>query len=103
LSLEVGLNYVVEVLKPLEAFDPRSIRSLKKGDHIVKIGCPKGKFAGGRCQVGTESHSVWHPIEELDCMKGAAADLGIRVKHLLGRDKEAEAEVKKLRIVRASA
>jgi hypothetical protein len=40
-------------------FDPKSFRTkqLKKGVKLV-VGCPKGKFRGGVCVVGTKAQSM---------------------------------------------
>jgi hypothetical protein len=40
-------------------FDPRSFRTktVKKGVKVV-VGCPKGKFKGGVCKVGTRPQSM---------------------------------------------
>jgi hypothetical protein len=66
-NMEKTDNFCVEIVKPLEHFDERSIRTVKRDGHVIKIGCPKGEWDAEtkRCKVGTEAHSIWHPIEEV--------------------------------------
>lgn len=42
-----------------KAFDPKSFRvkKIKEGVKLV-VGCPKGKFKGGVCTVGTKAQSM---------------------------------------------
>jgi len=41
-------------------FDPRSFRTIATGSgrHKMIVGCPKGKFKGGKCKAGMEVQSV---------------------------------------------
>jgi len=64
-----------EEVKPSEAFDPASFRTLCPecpgarcsncppelacASRVI-IGCPSGQFVAGRCQVGTETHVIYH-------------------------------------------
>jgi hypothetical protein len=66
-NMEKTDHFCVEIVKPLEHFDERSIRSVKRDGHMVKVGCPKGEWDAKtkRCKVGTEAHSIWHPVEEV--------------------------------------
>lgn len=54
-------------VKPPGKYDPKSFRyitiSADKGIKAV-VGCPKGKFKGGRCQVGTEIQSYRFDIDK---------------------------------------
>jgi len=75
-----GRYFVAEEVKPKGYFDPLSFRTLCPEcpdarcakcppelypiAHRVIIGCPKGNFVAGVCQVGTETHVVYHPTEE---------------------------------------
>jgi hypothetical protein len=50
---------------PKEHFDPGSFRRVKdrpKPGYDMIVGCPKGEFRAGRCQVGTELHKIIAPI-----------------------------------------
>lgn len=65
-------KYIHEQIKPMSAFDPRSIRTVtvKKGT-LTRIGCPKGYWSvkTKRCKVGTEAQAILkrkkNPHEEL--------------------------------------
>ena len=46
------------VVVPKDKFDSRSFRWLQTTKGAVLIGCPVGKWSGGRCSVGTMAHSV---------------------------------------------
>ena len=48
-------------VRPSTAFDSDSFRTVEVGTHRVIVGCPKGKFEGGRCTVGTKAQAVLHP------------------------------------------
>lgn len=47
-------------------FDPKSFRTMKdypkKGYYMI-VGCPKGQFRAGKCQVGTELHKIIAPMD----------------------------------------
>jgi len=65
-----------EQIKPAKYFDPSSYRTLcpecpgqrcsecppelRESVTRVIIGCKKGEFEGGKCQIGTEAHVVFH-------------------------------------------
>jgi len=65
-----------EQIKPAGYFDPSSFRTLcpqcpeslcskcplelQETATRVIIGCKKGEFEGGKCQIGTEAHVVFH-------------------------------------------
>ena len=68
-------EFLKEQVKPKEYFDPRSFRTLcpESPTRLCKdlppelacatriiIGCKKGEFVKGRCQVGTQAHVVYH-------------------------------------------
>lgn len=46
------------VVVPKEKFDPKSFRWVQTVKGAVLIGCPKGKFKGAKCSVGTMAHSI---------------------------------------------
>ena len=65
-----------EQIKPAKYFEPSSFRTLcpqcpgslcskcppdlQETATRVIIGCKKGQFEGGKCQIGTEAHVVFH-------------------------------------------
>ena len=57
-------NYIRERIKDPDYFDKRSFRTIRKGDHLIIVGCPKGKWKKGRCDVGMELQSILHPKNE---------------------------------------
>lgn len=68
-------QFVTEVLKAKGSFDPHSFRTIcpecPEGDcklcpaaecsARLVIGCPKGHFVDGRCQIGTEAQKILRP------------------------------------------
>ena len=53
-------KYVHETLCPKEVFEPKSFRSVKAKEHVITIGCPKGKYKAGLCTVGTRAQRILH-------------------------------------------
>ena len=52
---------------PAKHFDPGSFRTMKdqpKPGYYMIVGCPKGEFREGKCQVGTELHKITAPTEK---------------------------------------
>ena len=45
------------------SFDPRSFRTIRVGKHgrLMRVGCPKGYFKGGRCRKGMRAQSILTP------------------------------------------
>lgn len=74
-EVEDGCVWTEEKVHPKEYFDPESFRTLCPqcpqarcalcppefacATRII-VGCPKGHFKGGRCEVGTEPHVIYH-------------------------------------------
>ena len=56
-------RYKHRKIAPKRKFDPRSIRTIKAGKRGAKliIGCPMGKYAKGRCRVGTRAIAELKP------------------------------------------
>ncbi len=46
-------KYKHKELVPMSEFDPNSIRTIRRGKYLFRIGCPKGHWSHGRCSVGT--------------------------------------------------
>jgi len=59
-------KYVSERLKPPAYFDKRSFRTVKRGEHIVTVGCRFGKWDTRRkvCSIGVEAQRILHPASE---------------------------------------
>ncbi len=55
-------KYVSERLKPPAYFDKRSFRTVKRGEHIVTVGCRFGKWDTRRkvCLIGVEAQRILH-------------------------------------------
>ena len=52
---------------PAKHFDPGSFRTLKdqpRPGYYMIVGCPRGQFREGKCQVGTELHKIIAPMEK---------------------------------------
>lgn len=51
---------------PERAFDARSFRTKRVGDHLITIGCPKGQWDARRkrCRAGTRAQRILHPVSE---------------------------------------
>jgi len=74
---EITAEFWTEKVKPKEYFDPHSFRilcpecpnarcalcppELYGKAHRIVIGCKKGYFKEGICQIGTEVHVIYHP------------------------------------------
>ena len=56
-------RYVHEDVEDYKDFDPRSIRTIKRGRYRIRIECPKGKWSPSKqkCKVGTRAVSVLKP------------------------------------------
>ena len=75
-NMPEGVGFHIEKVKPKEYFDSASFRTLcpecpgqrcaecppelKETASRVVIGCKKGEFEGGKCQIGTEAHVIFH-------------------------------------------
>lgn len=53
------------------AFDPRSFRWAQSGSAWVLVGCPLGRWRGGRCQVGMRAHVILKTEKSRRCARGA--------------------------------
>jgi len=62
--IEETKNYIRERIKDPDYFDKKSFRTIKKGDHLIIVGCPKGKWKNGRCQAAMELQAILHPKKE---------------------------------------
>jgi hypothetical protein len=52
----------VQRVNPLSAFDKRSLRWVKSGRGRVLVGCPRGEYLDGACQVGLRAYEVVTPL-----------------------------------------
>jgi hypothetical protein len=59
-------KFCPERVAPPSRFDSRSFRMVKSRGHFVTVGCPKGHFHRGRCDVGTQAQRILHPASERD-------------------------------------
>jgi len=59
-----GARFCPERVAPPSRFAPGSFRTVKVKGHRVTVGCPKGHFKAGRCQVGTQAQRILHPAGE---------------------------------------
>jgi len=62
--IEETKNWIRERIKDPDKFDKRSFRTIKRGDHLIVVACPKGKWKGGKCQVAMELQAILHPKTE---------------------------------------
>jgi hypothetical protein len=62
--IEETKNWRRERIKDPNKFDKRSFRTIRRGDHLVIVGCPKGKWRGGRCTTAMEVQAILHPKTE---------------------------------------
>ena len=63
-KFEETKNYIRERVKDPDYFDRRSFRTIRRGDHLIVVGCPKGKWKDGRCKVAMELQAILHPKKE---------------------------------------
>ena len=57
-------HYRHERVESPDHFDPQSFRTVTEGKHRIVIGCPVGHFTAGRCEPGTETQAILHPVGE---------------------------------------
>ncbi len=60
---------------PKSSFDPRSIRTVKRGAVRILVGCPKGQWnargeKGAQCRVGLRAYEVIKPAKGGRCRVG---------------------------------
>jgi len=63
LKIHETKRYIRERMVEPGKFDPRSFRTIdpgRKGHTKLVVGCPKGKYEKGRCQVGMKTQAVIH-------------------------------------------
>lgn len=53
-----------------KAFDPKSFRTKTSGKHKLTVGCKKGHYKQGRCDVPMSLQKVMHPVGEGGCKIG---------------------------------
>lgn len=63
-------KFCVQRLEAPSRFDKRSFRTVRRKGHVITIGCPKGKWTGRRCSVGTRAQRILHPAGEGKCPIG---------------------------------
>lgn len=81
MALDVGGEgeFISERIADTDDFDQGSIRTIEKGEHRIRIGCPRGNWDGARCEVGTKAQSVLHPRAEESELISEAMSKGIPV------------------------
>lgn len=57
-------KWIREHIEDPDKFDKKSFRYVKRGDHLVLVACPKGKWKRGKCQIGMKLVSILHPETE---------------------------------------
>ena len=66
ITVEEGDQYWRVRIKDPDYFDPNSLRTIDINDAgtiRAIIGCPKGKFSGGKCSVGTEVQAYLFDVD----------------------------------------
>lgn len=56
--MKIRGRFCERIVTPKRAFDRRSFRWKKSGRAWVLVGCPRGKWRGESCGVGTKAHVV---------------------------------------------
>jgi hypothetical protein len=68
----VPKGYEVKRLVHPRVFDPRSFRTIKRGDRYVTIACPKGKYnpRTEKCRIGTRAQRLMRPARKTTERRG---------------------------------
>ena len=48
-------------------FAKGSLRTIKRGKTLIVVGCPRGKWDGKRCRVGTRAQTILRPLSSAKC------------------------------------